>query len=242
LSIKASTLEVERDRLVGQVSSLEGTCFRLRDEVSGYKLFKKQIKVVQDEQVRVVSEKVAGLDSELMGPDVAGPSQPVGTELSADSFYVSQDMDSEMLRQIYVPKWDILNESTLDDFDMCCSLVYHLAPSICLSAKVRMRLEHTLREKKILEGRFNRKVVLLKEMDAEIASLKAQLSLREAEAAEAIRLRGQIAIVEAARVGELDGLKEQNVALEGQVVAFDFTNATKGTELASLTAQTAKLT
>ncbi|GJS76014.1 hypothetical protein Tco_0725895 [Tanacetum coccineum] len=66
LSIKASTLEVERDRLVGQVSSLEGICSGLRDEVSGYKLFKEQTKAVQDEQVRVLSEKVAGLDSELM--------------------------------------------------------------------------------------------------------------------------------------------------------------------------------
>ncbi|GKF67412.1 hypothetical protein Tco_0197091, partial [Tanacetum coccineum] len=32
-----------------------------------------------------------------VGPDIAGPSQPAGTELSANTFYLSQDMDSETL-------------------------------------------------------------------------------------------------------------------------------------------------
>nr|GEY54019.1 hypothetical protein [Tanacetum cinerariifolium] len=67
LSVKASSLEAERDRLVGRVSLLEGTCYELRDEMSGYKLFKEQIEVVQDEQVKVLSDKVAKLDSDLMG-------------------------------------------------------------------------------------------------------------------------------------------------------------------------------
>ncbi|GJT74864.1 hypothetical protein Tco_1041589 [Tanacetum coccineum] len=59
LSVKASTLVAERDRLVCQVSSLEGTCFGLCDEVMGHKLFKEQIKAFQDEKVRVLSEKVS---------------------------------------------------------------------------------------------------------------------------------------------------------------------------------------
>ncbi|GJR60726.1 hypothetical protein Tco_1502888 [Tanacetum coccineum] len=67
LSVKASSLEAERDRLVSQMSLLEGTCFELHDEVSGYRLFKEQIDVVQDEQVKVISDKVAGLDAELIG-------------------------------------------------------------------------------------------------------------------------------------------------------------------------------
>ncbi|GKF80149.1 hypothetical protein Tco_0238751, partial [Tanacetum coccineum] len=37
-------------------------------------------------------------------PDTAGPSDPRGTEISADTFYISQEMDSETLQQIYVPK------------------------------------------------------------------------------------------------------------------------------------------
>ncbi|GKC96011.1 hypothetical protein Tco_1161453 [Tanacetum coccineum] len=43
------------------------------------------------------------------GPNVAGPSIPAGTELSADTFYVSQEMDFVTLRQIYVPKWNVVN-------------------------------------------------------------------------------------------------------------------------------------
>ncbi|GJV49947.1 hypothetical protein Tco_1440159 [Tanacetum coccineum] len=36
LSVKVSSPEAERDKLIGQVSLLEGTCSKLRDEVSGY--------------------------------------------------------------------------------------------------------------------------------------------------------------------------------------------------------------
>nr|GEY59119.1 hypothetical protein [Tanacetum cinerariifolium] len=117
---------------------------------------------VDDELVHASIFAVSATIS-TVGPDVAGTSQPAGIGLSADSFYVSQDMDSEMLRQIYVPKWNILNECALDDFDMYRSLVDHLAPPVtCLGVEVRMRLEHTLREKKILEGRFSRRADLLK--------------------------------------------------------------------------------
>nr|GEY49545.1 hypothetical protein [Tanacetum cinerariifolium] len=66
LSVKASSLEAKRDRLISQVSLLEGTCFELCDKVSGYWLFKEKIKVVQDEKVKVLSDKVPGLDAELM--------------------------------------------------------------------------------------------------------------------------------------------------------------------------------
>nr|GEW60275.1 hypothetical protein [Tanacetum cinerariifolium] len=67
LSIKASSLEAERDGLVGQVSALNATCSEFCNEVIGYKLFKKRIESVQDEQVRILSDRVAGLDFELMG-------------------------------------------------------------------------------------------------------------------------------------------------------------------------------
>ncbi|GJT39233.1 hypothetical protein Tco_0939098 [Tanacetum coccineum] len=46
---------------------LEATCSRLRDQVSGYKLFKEQYEEVQDKQVKVLNDKVVGLDAELMG-------------------------------------------------------------------------------------------------------------------------------------------------------------------------------
>nr|GEV22912.1 putative ribonuclease H-like domain-containing protein [Tanacetum cinerariifolium] len=156
-------------------------------------------------------------------PDIAGPSQPVGMELYADTFYVSQDMDSETMRQIYVPKWNVVNDSDLDDPDM---------------------------EKKKLKGRFSRQSDLLKEKDVEIASLKAQFSMKEAVAVEAIRLHGQVATVEAAeaaRASELDGLRDRNLALEsekntleGQVATLESMVGSKDTEFASVNAQVAK--
>ncbi|GKC44714.1 hypothetical protein Tco_1062436, partial [Tanacetum coccineum] len=148
-------------------------------------------------------------------------------------------MESETLRQIYVPKWNVIHESALDDPDMCRTLVDQLAPLVlffqlrgmdydqlfmdfnvgaarqtCLGGEVRMQTEYIFGENKKLE---------------------------EAEAAEAIRLRGQVATVKATaatRVNELNGLKERNSALEEEknalkhkVAALESTDAAKVTEL-----------
>ncbi|GKC99763.1 hypothetical protein Tco_1170038 [Tanacetum coccineum] len=164
------------------------------------------------------------------GPDVLGPSNPASTELSADTFYVSQEMDTETLHQIYVPKWNVVNESVLDDPNLFAEFNVGAARQTCLSIEVD----------------------LLKERDVEIANLKAQLFLKETEATKAIHLRNQVSVVEtveASRVSELNSLKERNSALEeeknaleGKVATLKFATAAKETELASLNAQTAKLT
>ncbi|GKG16540.1 hypothetical protein Tco_0361497, partial [Tanacetum coccineum] len=100
-----------------------------------------------------------------VGPDIAGPSQPADTELSADTFYVSQDMDSETLRQIYVPKWNLRG---MDYDQLFAEFNVRAVRQTCLGAEVRMRTEHILREKKMLEGRFSRQANLLKERDVEV--------------------------------------------------------------------------
>ncbi|GJR48353.1 hypothetical protein Tco_1316456 [Tanacetum coccineum] len=171
-------------------------------------------------------------------PDVAGPSYPAGTELSADSFYVSQDVDSETLHQIYVPKWNVNNDSALDDPDVCHGVIDHLAllvlfPQLrsidydqlfvefnvrvarqtCLSSEVRLQLEHELRGEKKFEGKCVMQADLLKEKDAKIVSLKAQLSLKEAEAV------------------ENSALEEEKSVLESKVVALESADATKVAEL-----------
>ncbi|GJX88752.1 hypothetical protein Tco_0340766 [Tanacetum coccineum] len=176
-------------------------------------------------------------------PDVAGPSYPAGTELSADSFYVSQDVDSETLHQIYVPKWNVNNDSALDDPDVCHGVIDHLAllvlfPQLrsidydqlfvefnvrvarqtCLSSEVRLQLEHELRGEKKFEGKCVMQADLLKEKDAKIVSLKAQLSLKEAEAVEIL------------------ALEEEKSVLESKVVALESANATKVVELLSVKA------
>ncbi|GJT55284.1 hypothetical protein Tco_0990338, partial [Tanacetum coccineum] len=70
LSVKDASLESQKDSLVDQVSSLEATCSGLCDQVLVYELFKEQYEVVHDEQVKVLNDKVSGLDAELMGMDL----------------------------------------------------------------------------------------------------------------------------------------------------------------------------
>ncbi|GKD41183.1 hypothetical protein Tco_1261390, partial [Tanacetum coccineum] len=66
LSVKVASFESQRDGFADQVSLLETTCFGLRDQVSSYELFKEQYEAIQDEHVKELSDRVPGLDSELM--------------------------------------------------------------------------------------------------------------------------------------------------------------------------------
>nr|GEW04535.1 hypothetical protein [Tanacetum cinerariifolium] len=88
--------------------------------------------------------------------------------------------------------------------------------------------------------------------DAEIVHLKSLLSLKEAEAVEAIHLRGQLNVVEAAgaaKGGELRDLKKKNFALKGEkdvmsekIVTLESTNAAKEVKLSPFSSQVSKLT
>nr|GEV74130.1 hypothetical protein [Tanacetum cinerariifolium] len=222
------------------------------------------------------------------GLNTVGPSNPTGTKHSADTFYVFQEMDYETLCQIYVPKWNTLNESVLDDHEVCRSVIDQLpspglfshlrrmnydqlfvkfnvgvARQTCLSAEEAMdllefsennRTFHFLRgihgcghadrpvdnhriyfpESHLIEGGngglkggLDQRVLrplspktlllsvadVLKQRYVEIANLKAQLSLKEVEATEEIRLHNQVSTIKAAkvaRVSELESVKERN--------------------------------
>ncbi|GJV32082.1 putative reverse transcriptase domain-containing protein [Tanacetum coccineum] len=171
----------------------------------------------------VAATTVVGTSSTLA---LAAGTEPVHASIFADSasidtFYASYDMDFETLHQIYVPKWNVVNESAINDSDFNVGA----ARQTCLSVEVRMRTEHILRERKRVVGRCARQADLLSERDAEIAGLKAQLSLKEAEAAKAIRLP----------------LETEKGNLEGQVATLESAGVLKDTELASVNAQVAKL-
>ncbi|GJZ73769.1 hypothetical protein Tco_0637915 [Tanacetum coccineum] len=128
---------------------------------------------------------------------------------SSDSFYASLDLNSETLHRIYVPKWNVTNDSILDN----------PRHGRCVGVEVRMRVEHTLEQKYILEDKCSEQAALLSKRDTKIAHLKSLLSLKEAEATEAIRLHGQLSVVEAddtATGNELRDLKERNFVLEGE--------------------------
>ncbi|GJV44875.1 hypothetical protein Tco_1429411 [Tanacetum coccineum] len=163
---------------------------------------------------------------------------------SSDSFYGSQSLDTETMHRVYVPRWKVTNDSVLEEPYVYHDLIDRLAPpalfaqlraidynqlysefnvgtaqQVCLGAEVRMQAKHTLENKGELEDKCAEQVTLLSERDAEIVHLKSLLSWKETEAAEAIRLRGQLTSVEAtdaAKDSKLKDLKEKNFALEGE--------------------------
>ncbi|GKA68699.1 hypothetical protein Tco_0768616 [Tanacetum coccineum] len=100
---------------------------------------------------------------------------------------VSPDTD---LQKVYIPQWSVTNGSRLDDGSTCPQW------ELCLCGE---------------------KDSLLKARDEEIKSLKAQLLVKEAEAAEAIHLCAEASkfeVVEKSLQDEIKSLKERNTALE----------------------------
>ncbi|GJQ90643.1 hypothetical protein Tco_0001782 [Tanacetum coccineum] len=170
-----------------------------------------------------------------VGTDVTGPSQTADADPTTDSsILVDQLAPPVLFSQLRAIEYDHL----FTEFNVGA------ARQTCLGAEVRMRLEHVLRGKKRLEGKCSMQANLLKERDAEIVDLKSRLSLREVEAAEAIRLRCQIAnveAVEAARASELESLKERNVALKGRFTALESVAVAKDSEVAKLTRELSSL-
>nr|GEV49343.1 hypothetical protein [Tanacetum cinerariifolium] len=196
----------------------------------------KNLEIVMD------STSVGGVNA-----DAAGTSKLNEPVDSSDSFYASQALDSDTLRCIYVPKWNVTNDSILDDPYVCHDLTDRLAPP-ALFAQLRAMDYDQLYFK--FNVRAARQVCL--ESDVEIVHLKSLLSLKEAEAAKAIRLHSQLTVVEAvdaAKGGELRDLKKKNFALKGErdvmsekIATLESANAAKEVDLVSLSSQAAKLT
>ncbi|GJW76046.1 hypothetical protein Tco_0137728 [Tanacetum coccineum] len=122
--------------------------------------------------------------------DVGGSSQPETSEESADSFYETAALNSEDAKRWYIPRWNITNDSLLDDGFSCRTL-------ICLGSEVRSRTEHELELKEKLRAKYNARGVLLRDKDAEIARLKSLVKEKETESAEVLRLRDQVSALAA---------------------------------------------
>ncbi|GJX63737.1 hypothetical protein Tco_0296637 [Tanacetum coccineum] len=172
---------------------------------------------------------------------------PVGfSDLTGNDFLVGDirtviDPDSD-LQKVYVPRWNVTNGSRLDDNRDCREMVDEFAPpkffasvrgmehdqlfaefnvgaarQMTLSAEVRMRAEYNIKEKRRLKSVVDDQAEVLKVKEEEVKDLKAQLLLKEAEAAEAIRLRAEASKFETAEKSlqdEIRSLKERNAALE----------------------------
>ncbi|GJR91642.1 hypothetical protein Tco_0215653 [Tanacetum coccineum] len=121
------------------------------------------------------SASTGGVDT-----DTASISKSKKPSISLDSLYASQSLDTETMHHVYVPRWKVTNDSVLDDPDVC---------RVTYDGVRMLGWEHTLERKGELEDKCAEQTILLSEKDAEIAHLKSLLSLKEAEAAEAISLR-----------------------------------------------------
>ncbi|GJT84525.1 RNA-directed DNA polymerase, eukaryota, reverse transcriptase zinc-binding domain protein [Tanacetum coccineum] len=174
----------------------------------------------------------------MVKPDVAGSSHVLGKELSLGS----RDVNSETLHEVFVPKWNVSNDTLLDDHDVSREFIDHLAPPVLFAQIREMDYHHLFTEFNV--GTTRQACLNAKVRDAEIESLKAQLLLKETEAAKAVHLRAQVYAAEATKkmhASEIDALKQKNVALEnekksldGKVVEFQSSVSTKDLELKEL--------
>ncbi|GKC53485.1 hypothetical protein Tco_1076230 [Tanacetum coccineum] len=142
------------------------------------------------------------------------------SEESADSFYETAVLNSEDAKRWYIPRWNITNDSLLDDGFSCRTLVDRVAPpgffstlrnmdydqlfeefnvgaarQICLGSEVRSRTEHELELKEKLRVKYDARGVLLGGKDAEIARLKSLVKENETKSAEVLRLSDQVSVL-----------------------------------------------
>nr|GEW59382.1 protein WVD2-like 7 [Tanacetum cinerariifolium] len=124
-----------------------------------------------------------------------------GSDFLVDGIRTVVDSDSD-LQKVYVLRWSATNGFSLDDSRICREI-----------------------EKRKLRTVVDEQVELLKVRDGEIESLKAQLLLKEAEAAEAIRLRAEVFKFEATEKSLQVKVREHEVSdLDTQVTAIKLQN------------------
>ncbi|GJX90910.1 hypothetical protein Tco_0344236 [Tanacetum coccineum] len=126
-------------------------------------------------------------------PTSGGFSDQTGSDFLVGGISTVIDPDTD-LQKVYVPQWNVTNGSRLDDGRVFRKMVDEFAPP-----------------------KFFASAELLKVREGEIESLKAQLLLKEAEAAEVIRLRAKASKFEAIEKSlqdEMKTLKERNTTLE----------------------------
>ncbi|GJT92415.1 hypothetical protein Tco_1081260 [Tanacetum coccineum] len=179
---------------------------------------------------------------------VGGFSDLIGSDFIVGGIHTVISPDTD-LQKVYVLQWNGTNGFRLDDGRSCSEMVNEFAPpkffasirgmdhnqlftefnvgagrQISLSAEVSMRAEYNIRERMRLNSAVEEKTSLLKARDAEIKSLKAQLLVKEAEAAEAIRLRveaSKFEAIEKSLQGEVRVLKDYNTTLEKEKSELD---------------------
>ncbi|GKD78275.1 hypothetical protein Tco_1340896 [Tanacetum coccineum] len=156
--------------------------------------------------------------------DMGGSSQLETSEDSADSFYETATLNAEDAKRWFIPRWNITNDSLLDNGFSCRTLFnVGAARQICLGSEVRSRAEHELELKEKLRAKCDAQAVLLKEKDVEIARLKALVHEKETDSAEVSRLRDQVS-----------GLSAEKSSLGAEVSTLKIVVSQKETDISLL--------
>ncbi|GJX35233.1 hypothetical protein Tco_0246790 [Tanacetum coccineum] len=120
-----------------------------------------------------------------VNPDLAGPSQLEESEGSDDSFYELATLDPSEAKRLYVPRWNITNDSLLDDGFSCRTLVDRVAPRAFFSDLRFMDCDQLYTEFNVGAARqICLRSELLEKKDSEILRLKSQLAEKEAKTVE----------------------------------------------------------
>ncbi|GJS31043.1 gypsy type transposase, partial [Tanacetum coccineum] len=233
--------EVEVDSLVRSSAPIMTTVTTVTSTVDPASVAKE--KPVDPSLFYADSSSAGGTD-----PTTGVFSDRTGNDFLVGAIRTVIDPDTD-LQKVYVPQWSVTNGSCLDDGRVCHEMVDEFAPpkffasvrgmehdqlftefnvgaarQMYLSAEVRMCAEYNVKEKRRSKSVFERQGELLKVREKEIENLKAQLLLREAEAAEAIRLRAEASnfgAIEKSLRDETNALKERTVILEKERNALD---------------------
>nr|GEX38787.1 hypothetical protein [Tanacetum cinerariifolium] len=148
--------------------------------------------------IAVTTTVDADVDAGSKAKDVSKDFKNVG-----DTTFAGGSLDTKTMHHVYIPRWKVTNDSTLDDPYVYRDLTDRLAPPAQFAQlQVMMRAKHNLERKGKLEDKCAEHTTLLSEKDVMIAYLNSLLSLKETES---IKLRD---------------LKEENVAVEGEISAL----------------------
>ncbi|GJT35977.1 hypothetical protein Tco_0926396 [Tanacetum coccineum] len=159
------------------------------------------------------------------------PNTSVFSDLTGSDFLVggirtviNPDTDlQKMVDEFAPPKFFASVRGTEHD-QLFTEFNFGAARQMSLSAEVRMRVEYNVKERKRSKPIVEKQDELLKARDGEIEDLKAQLLLKETEAAEATRLFAQTSNLEAVEKSfrdEVNTLKERNAILKKDRNALD---------------------
>ncbi|GJX76670.1 hypothetical protein Tco_0323481 [Tanacetum coccineum] len=145
---------------------------------------------------------------------------------------------------VYVPQWSVTNGFRLDNGRVCREMVDEFAPLKFFTSVRGMEHDQLFTEFNV--GSARQMSLSVEVREEEIENLKVQLLLREAEAAEAIRLRVEASnfeVVERSLWDDTNTLKEHNAILEKErnaldvkVTEFEASAASKERELTDLNA------